>query len=307
MAVLMKVTFFPNPTARFHGVKRQREMELTILGSGGCTVIPKPLCKCRVCEEARENGIPYERTGPSAFINDVNLLIDTPAEVSLQLNREKIEKIDYLLFTHADPDHVEGFRVVEQVALDFRSWTAYPEKQIRLLVPDYLRKDINKICSVHGPFIDFYENTGFIRIMDFESRFEMDGISLTAIPVFRDNEVSSVFVFRSGPRKMVYAACDIKPFPVDLEEVLNPDLLVIQPGIFETGLKHGFTYEENHISRTTLYTFEESLEISKEINAGITVFTHLEEYWNRSHDDYLTIQREHDNILFAYDGMRLTV
>ena len=282
-------------------------MDLTILGSGGCTVTPKPSCKCHVCEEAREKGIPYERTGPSAFIHDINLLIDTPAEISWQLNREKIEKIDYLLFTHVDPDHVEGFRVVEQVALDFRSWTAYPQKQIHLLIPGYLRKDINNICSVHGPFIDFYENSGFIKIINFESRFELDTVSLKAIPVFRYNEVSSIFVFQSGSMKMVYAPCDIKPFPIDRKEVLNPDILVIQPGIFEKGLKHGFIYEKNNISRTTLYTFEESLEISRVIDAGKTVFTHLEEYWNRSYDDYLAIQREYEKILFAYDGMRLTV
>jgi len=76
-------------------------------------VIPKPLCKCRICDEAREKGVPYERTGPSAFLHDENLLIDTPAEIALQLNRSRIERIDYLLFTHLDPDHMEGFRAVE--------------------------------------------------------------------------------------------------------------------------------------------------------------------------------------------------
>ena len=33
-------------------------MKLTILGSGGCMVIPKPLCDCHVCKEAREKGVP---------------------------------------------------------------------------------------------------------------------------------------------------------------------------------------------------------------------------------------------------------
>ena len=56
-------------------------MRLTILGSGGCMAIPKPLCGCRVCREARVKGVPYSRGGPSAFLHDVNLLIDTPAEI----------------------------------------------------------------------------------------------------------------------------------------------------------------------------------------------------------------------------------
>lgn len=282
-------------------------MHITILGSGGCSLIPKPLCRCRICEEAREKGIPYERTGPSAFIHDLDMLIDTPAEITAQLNRQKIEKIDYLIFTHADPDHVEGFRVVEQIALDFRSWQAYPQKQIRLLIPEYLREDIHDLRSIHGPFIDFYESRGFIKTLYFESRLEIDGVTLTAIPVSRDSEVSSVFVFREGPGKTVYAPCDIKPFPVEREEVRKPDLLIIQPGIFEEGLKHDFMYPEDHISRTTLYTFEESMALAKEIQAENVVFTHLEEYWNRSHDDYLAIQKKYRNIRFAHDGMYLTV
>jgi phosphoribosyl 1,2-cyclic phosphate phosphodiesterase len=82
---------------------------------------------------------------------------------------------------------------------------------------------------------------------------------------------------------------------------------VIQPGIFETGLKHGFTYPSDHISRTTLYTFDQTLELAKRIKAESILFIHLEEYWNRSYDDYLAIQKEFENIQFAYDGMRVTI
>jgi phosphoribosyl 1,2-cyclic phosphate phosphodiesterase len=104
-------------------------MKFTILGSGGCMIIPKPLCQCRICQEARDKGVPYERTGPSAFLHDINLLIDTPAEIASQLNRSRIRRINYLILTHLDPDHVEGLRVVEQTTLDFRSWRAYPERR----------------------------------------------------------------------------------------------------------------------------------------------------------------------------------
>ena len=65
-------------------------------------VIPKPLCRCTVCEEAREKGVPYARTGPSAFIHDENILIDTPAETALQLNRSRIDQINCLMFTHLE-------------------------------------------------------------------------------------------------------------------------------------------------------------------------------------------------------------
>jgi phosphoribosyl 1,2-cyclic phosphate phosphodiesterase len=106
---------------------------------------------------------------------------------------------------------------------------------------------------------------------------------------------------------MVYAPCDIKPFPEQRREVRNPDLLVIQPGMFESGLKHGFRYPEDHVSRTTLYTFDETLALARRIRAERVIFSHLEEYWNRGHEDYLDLEKELDHVRFAYDGMRVRV
>lgn len=282
-------------------------MDLTVLGSGGCTVIPKPLCGCPVCEEARRKGAPYERTGPSAFIHDENLLIDTPAEIASQLNRSQIDQIDYLLFTHLDPDHVEGSRVVEQITLDFRTWTAYPDKHIRLILPEELDNRLKDIQSIYGPLIDYYEEQGFVQRTPFQDTIEIGELKITGIPIDRGSQWSYIYVFERKGRKMVYAPCDIKPFPEDRAEVLRADLLVIQPGIFEDGLKHDFAYGKGHISRSTLYTFEQTLALAKRIQAGKILFIHLEEYWNRSHDDYAALEAKSDNIRFAYDGMHVVV
>ena len=282
-------------------------MELTILGSGGCMVIPKPLCACRVCEEARSKGTPYRRTGPSAFIHDENLLIDTPAEIVSQLNRSRIERVDHLLFTHLDPDHVEGARVVEHITLDFRTWQAYPDKHIRLILPKELDNRLKDIRSIYGPLIDYYEEQGFVQRTPFQETVKIGKMKITGIPIDRGSQLSFVYVFEKNGQKMVYAPCDIKPFPEDRAEVQGADLLVIQPGIFEDGLKHGFTYGEDHISRTTLYTFEETLALARKVQAEHVLFIHLEEYWNRSHDDYLALEAKFDNVRFAYDGIRVNI
>ena len=282
-------------------------MELTILGSGGCMVIPKPLCRCRVCSEARAKGVPYERTGPSAFVHEINLLIDTPAEIAGQLNRAGIDRVDNLIFTHLDPDHVEGFRVIEQISLDFRSWRAYPDKEVRLVLPRPLADRLRDLCSVYGPLIDFYEDQGFVRFIPFDDRYEIGEVGITALEVGRGSQSSFIYVFESQGRKAVYAPCDIKPFPEERPEARNPDLLVIQPALFEDGLKHGFVYPEDHISRTTLYTFEETLALAGRIGADRVLFVHLEEYWNRSHDDYLSLEKGLSRVRFAYDGMQVTV
>ncbi|MDY7019460.1 MAG: MBL fold metallo-hydrolase [Chloroflexota bacterium] len=282
-------------------------MKWTILGSGGCMVIPKPLCQCRVCREARKKGIPYARTGPSAFLHDVNLLIDTPAEIVSQLNRSNIRHVDYLIFTHLDPDHIEGFRVVEQITLDFRTWHAYPEKQICLLLPEQLGDRLKGIRSQYGSILDFYRESNFIRLELFQGNIQIGDVHITAIPVDRGSQISFVYVFEKLMHKVVYAPCDIKPFPEYRDEVQQADLLIIQPGIFKDSLKHGFRYPSGHISRTTLYTFEQTLDMAKRIRSKRVLLVHLEEYWNRSYDDYRALETSDQRVCFAYDGMQLTV
>lgn len=270
-------------------------------------VIPKPLCQCGVCKEAREKGPPFERTGPSAFIHDENILIDTPAEISFQLNRSRIESVDYLMFTHLDPDHIEGFRVVEQITIDFRTWKAYPEKQIELVLPQLLRERLKSVKTAYGTQLDYFEESGFIACTPFDEKIKIGSVDITAIPVDRGDQVAFIYSFEKEGRKIVYAPCDIKPFPEHRQEVQQADLLLIQPGIFKKGLKHGFTYPKDHISRTTLYTIDETIALSKRINAKRVIFIHLEEYWNRSHTDYITMQRDDNNIQFAYDGMHVNI
>ncbi len=268
-------------------------------------VIPKPLCQCRVCVEARQKGRPFARTGPSAFLHDENILIDTPAEIAWQLNRTDIKRVDYLLFTHLDPDHVEGFRLVEQVAVDFRTWKAYPDKKVTLIIPDLLFERLKKMTTVYGSQIEFYHNSGFIDIHSFDQKIRMGDIHLTALPVNGNDQVSYVYVFEKKGRKIVYAPCDIKPFPVDNPAVRNADVLFIQPGIIEGRLKHNFVYPADHISRTTLYTMDQTIALSQRIGAKKTIFIHLEEYWNLGFSDYCQIESALDGARFAWDGMHI--
>jgi phosphoribosyl 1,2-cyclic phosphate phosphodiesterase len=211
------------------------------------------------------------------------------------------------MFTHLDPDHIEGIRVVEQIALDFRSWTAYPAKQIELLLPKELEIPMRRISSQYGSVLDFYERSGLVRLHLFDDFVDVKDVRVRGLAVDRGSQVSFVYVFEHQGRRVVYAPCDLKPFPEHRHEVYDADLLVIQPGMFEGGLKHGFVYPADHISRRTLYTFSETLELAQRLRAEGVLCVHLEEYWNRSYDDYRTIECTNKQLRFAYDGMRVFV
>ena len=60
----------------------------------------------------------YARTGCSLFVEDVNLLIETPEDINASLNNSGIQKVEHILYSHCDPDHTMGMRVVEQLKMD---------------------------------------------------------------------------------------------------------------------------------------------------------------------------------------------
>src|SRR3990167_2756710 len=94
-------------------------MKIEILGSGGSIVTPRPGCNCYNCKSARINGGVYVRTGPSVFIHDYSLIIDTPEDVANQLNRSNISNIENCLYSHWHGDHVLGRRIWYSLNYDF--------------------------------------------------------------------------------------------------------------------------------------------------------------------------------------------
>ncbi len=53
------------------------------------------------------------------FLDDINLLVDTPEDITYGINYCDIKEIDRVLFSHVDPDHTLGMRVFEQLRLNW--------------------------------------------------------------------------------------------------------------------------------------------------------------------------------------------
>jgi phosphoribosyl 1,2-cyclic phosphate phosphodiesterase len=71
-------------------MKVGRTMKIEILGSGGAVITPKPFCSCGMCEEALIEGGAYNRTGPSVFLHDANILFDTPEDSEGNYDNQRI-------------------------------------------------------------------------------------------------------------------------------------------------------------------------------------------------------------------------
>lgn len=278
-------------------------MKLKILGSGGCLSLPRPTCDCRVCKEAREQLEPYKRTSCSLFIEDRNILIDTPEDITYQLNRDNIKKVEKIFYSHWDPDHTMGMRVLEQL---HKSWRVNGVKEsISVIALEDVIDDIMQIKNKFSSYFEYYEKMKLCSIKK-GSSFTFEDFNITLYPVVTDI-VSTVFLFRENNKKVIYAPCDIKPFPYN-NEFYDADLLIIGsyvPNNFVTDKKIVGTdiglYSE-------LYTINEILKIKKDLKIKNVVITHIEEEWGLSYDDYKNIEKEYNNeIIFAFDSMEILI
>lgn len=279
-------------------------MNVMILGSGGCVSTPRACCSCRVCTEARKKGFPYARTGCSLFIEDVNILIDTPEDINASLNNAGIQKVEHILYSHSDPDHTMGMRVIEQLKMD---WLAASignglNHPIEVASLPVILEDIKKQGTRHGSVIEYYEEKGLIYTR--ETRYlKYDNILVEMIPVDEKEHVV-VFIISSNDKKIIYAPCDVKPFPKS-EKFQGADVLIIGNTIVGNILKNGFILNEDNPLRKELFTLDEIDTIRKQYEIKRVIITHLEEEWGKSYDDYRKLEKELNSIYFAYDGLRI--
>ncbi len=284
------------------------KMKITILGSGGCMPIPKPLCQCRICKEARMKGRPFSRRGPSIFLHDLNMLIDTPPQIFDMINSADLKRIDYLLYTHLDSDHFDGHSVMLTFYFDGLKYAYAPSRALVLIVPPELDGKLINIWTQYGRLLDFYLNFNILEKKIIQQKLTLHAITIVPIFVMGNTATSFIYLFSDHEeKKLLYAPCDTKPFPLDSEYVYDVDVFITQPGYFEFGLRDGFEYPEDDQTRKDLYSFDETLGISRRIRAKQVIFTHIEEYWNRSYSDYVDMEKRLDNVKFAYDGMEIEI
>ncbi len=280
-------------------------LKFEIIGSGGCVSLPKPLCNCNVCNEARVKGRPYSRFGCSLFLHDINLLVDTPEDIAHAINMSSIGEIERVLFSHADPDHVLGFRVFEQLRLNWFDVSEGKEcnNPIEVIAMPHVIEDLNGIKSNLGRYLDYYETgRNLIKRKEISRSIDIENIRITFLKI----ENATAFVFEENSRKVIYAPCDVKPFPEN-DLLINADLLIIGNTVIGDTLKDGYVLGEDNFMKTELFSMNEIVQIKENLKINKVIITHIEEDWGKTYDDYKDLEKEYENIQFAFDGMQVSV
>lgn len=208
------------------------------------------------------------------------------------------------LYSHCDPDHTMGMRVIEQLKMD---WLAVslgkrPDDPIEVASLPTILEDIKKQGTKYGSAIEYYEARGLVHIKGIRV-FKNDSISIELIPVDEQEHVA-VFLIASDSKKMIYAPCDVKSFPKS-EKFRDADVLIIGNTIVGDVLKDGFVLGEDNPLREELFTLDEIDKIREQYGIRDVIITHLEEDWGKSYDDYRELEGRLNFIRFAYDGMKI--
>ncbi|MEG2916665.1 MAG: MBL fold metallo-hydrolase [Clostridium sp.] len=280
-------------------------MKFKIIGSGGCLAIPRPLCTCKVCNEARTKGKPFSRYGCSLFLEDINLLVDTPEDIVHAINYSNIKSINSVLFSHVDPDHTLGMRVFEQLRVNWLEVSEGREcnNPINVYAMEHVMSDINSIQFKFGAYLDYYEKTrNLIKREIIDRSIFIDDIKISCLKVNH----ATIFVFEENNTKVIYAPCNVKPFPNN-EILKNADVLIIGSTIVGDILKDGFILKSDNPLKKELFSMDEIQNIKREYNIKKIVVTHLGEDWGKSYNDYLELESQYNDILFAYDGMEIHI
>lgn len=274
-------------------------MRLKIVGSGGMFQIPNPFCRCPICEEARAKRGRYERLGPSLYIEDIKMLIDTPEDIAVACDRQGITNIKHLSISHKDPDHTRGIRIVEPLGYDGIADQGTPIQFIAL--PEV----INDINAWNGNTLSFYENvlncikickTDYIKIGNIE-------VYLVNNKTYRGN--MTFYVLKEYNKKAIYACCDVKPF-VENELYYDADILILGL-VSDNGILRDGSSLDTAPFRNDMFSLKEVMDLKSKYRIKQIIITHIDEHWGKSYAYYQAFEKTLDQIVFAYDGMEIVL
>ena len=252
-------------------------------------------------------GIPYERTGPSVFVHGPDVLIDTPEESKLQLDRSRVTRIAAALYSHWHPDHTAGRRVWETRNYDFRGWprAAKSVERTPVYLPERVAADFREWMGLWDHFAFLEERQGTVRVHELRDgeTVELGGTTITPIRLAEDYVYA--FLFEEDGVRALVAMDELNGWtPPDLGPL---DLAYLPLGIHEhdpfTGER--LIHEEHPFLRFEA-TYAETLEIVRALAARRTVLSHVEEMDGISHDVLVRLGAR-DGWEPAYDTMLIAV
>src|SRR4051812_485131 len=163
-------------------------MIVTFLGTGTSTGVPVVGCRCRVCTSPDPKN---QRLRQSVKIEaeGKHFLIDTTPDLRLQLLRDPIPRLDFILFTHSHSDHLMGLD-------DIRPFNFPQREPIHAFANPMTAKAIRRAFSYIWNDSQIGGGKPQLDLREVEQSFTQDGVDVVPIPVTHGDW--TIFGYRIG-------------------------------------------------------------------------------------------------------------
>lgn len=253
-------------------------MQLIMLGVGSSAGTPVVGCNCATCSSSDPRNQRSRCSSAIVLPAGEVILIDSGPDLRQQALRERLTRVDAVLYTHTHADHMHGID-------DLRAYCQLQKQQIPLYGSENTMRHIaDKFGYVLREPGNFWE-LPVLGARPVNGPFELFGITVTPIPVMHGN--SEIFGYRIG--NIAYLT-DVSLIPesslplLQGLEVLLLDCLRFRP-------------HPTHIN------LEQSLEYAERIHARQTYLIHM------THEiEYSDVSSKlPPRVALGYDGLRMDV
>ncbi|MCC6721493.1 MAG: MBL fold metallo-hydrolase [Bacteroidia bacterium] len=253
-------------------------MKVTFLGTGTSQGVPIIGCPCMVCTSISEND---QRLRSSVYIETDGkyFVIDTGPDFRQQMLREKIKKLDAVIFTHSHKDHICGFD-------DIRAFNYINKKPVDV----YLEENV--LNAIKRDFFYIFEEFKYPGVPEANFHliknedFYIEGVKI--VPIRVHHFKMPVLGFRVGNFTYITDANNISD--EEIEKIKGTEVLVLNALRLEKHISH--------------FSLDEAVEMSNRIKPAKTFITHISHQMG-THSN--TNARLPSNIQLAYDGLTIEI
>lgn len=252
-------------------------MRITFLGTGTSQGVPVIACDCEVCQslDFRDKRL---RVSIHLEIDGRSFVIDTGPDFRQQMLRERIYKLDAVIFTHEHKDHTAGLD-------DVRAYNFSQKRDMPIYARPSVLEQIQQEFAYAFTAIK-YPGTPQITLNEIHNfPFEIEGITFTPIEVLHFR--LAVYGFRIGDFTYITDVNNISDEA--LEKVKGSKIVVL-----------GALRKEKHLSH---FNLAEAIEVLEKIKPEQAYITHISHQMGLHRD----VEEElPPYIRLAYDGLSIT-